>query len=130
MIEQTATLELPDGRGIPLYLCLADDPSAAPEDTAGTATTARQHRYVAITVVGEIDGIALDLGVRRSGVAFGDTPHGRVDHTNLIHTVAVRELIADYRTRPAGLAVRLAGLALVLARRSPAGVGLGWFMPP
>ena len=122
MIEQTATLELPDGRGMPLYVCLADDPPAAPEDTAGTATTARQYRTV--TVVGEVDGIALDLGVRRSGVAFGDTPHGRVDHSNLIHTVAVRELIADYRTRLAGLAVRLAGLDLATVEAIPVAVSV------
>ncbi len=123
MIEQTATLELPNGRGIPLYVCLADDPPA-PDDTAGTATTAQQYRYGTVTVVGEVDGIALDLGVRRSGVAFGDTPHGRVDHSNLIHTVAVRELIADYRTRLAGLAVRLAGLDLATVDAIPVAVSV------
>ncbi len=58
MIKQTTTLELPNGRGIPLYVCLADDPPAAPEDTASTATTARRYRYATVTVVGEVD---LDL---------------------------------------------------------------------
>ncbi len=123
MNEHIAVLELPGGGGIPLHIALTDDPPAAPDDPAGPATRAGYH-YVTVTVVGEVDGIALDLGVRRSGVAFGDTPTGLVDHTNLIHTVAVRELIADYRERLAGLAVRLAGLGLATADAMPVAVSV------
>jgi hypothetical protein len=124
MIEQIATLELPDGGGIPMHIYLSDDPRTAPQDTAGTAVTARRWCTDTVSVVCELDGIALDLGVHREGVAVGDTPTGRVDHTHLIRTVAVRELIADYRTRLAELAVRLAGLGLATADAVPIAVSV------
>lgn len=123
MIEQTTTLQLPGGGGIRLRVYLDDDPPTAPGETG--AATSRRHRYVTISIVGEVDGVALDLGVRRSGIACGDTPTGLVDHTNLIHTGAVRELIATYRTRLAGLAVRLASLGLATADAIPLAVSVG-----
>jgi hypothetical protein len=106
------TVQLPTAHGgIPLHVCLETGPAGTPatDTTPSQAANAGRPAYVAITVVGEVDNHALDLGVSSEDITVDTLP---TDIDELVRTEPVAHLITEYAERLADLTVQLAGLAL------------------
>jgi hypothetical protein len=115
------TIQLPTATGgIPLDINLetgrATDPTPTAVTSVAAATAAGQPSHVAITVVGEVDNHAIDLGVRREDITVKDLP---TEIDLLVRTEPVAQLITEYQQRLADLTIQLAGLGLAAPDRVP-----------
>jgi hypothetical protein len=97
-VKPLGTVPLPAAGGsISLHINLETGPATG------------QPPFIAVSVVGEMDGKALDFGVRREHIAADNLP---ADAGLLAGTGPVADLIAEYRERLADVAVQLARLGL------------------